>query len=745
MIRSLYCLLLVGASALTQASSLPDIERLVTLPKLDGTAPTTPTWSPDSSRIAFLWNDHGMPFRDVWLVDGPNSSPRRLSQHAPAAEDVLGTGPDLSLEALRERARQRQHNGVSTLIWHPDGQRILYVLNGRLLAVAVAVDEAGTEDLGAGGGNLLLSPDQRQLALLRGGDIWLHDLSDNTQTRLTALGEAGIAQVPIGAFTRPDAYISRLQFSPDGRTIAFEFVDQRQVRRVPFPSYLPGADYDEPLISEVRRPYPGDRDLIRRIGLIDVGSAEPRWLDLEGPERRVNLDFEFSPDGERLLIMQGADVAEERWIHIASLASGELRQVWHDQRPRRIYPIFRALWNHDGSRILFIGDSDGHYRLHELDPDTGASRALSGAYDIAGDRGAAWIARDPGSSDLFVISTEHSPYERHVHRLPADGGASQRLTRMAGLHQPTLAPDGSALALISSNDTTPAELYWLNLRADAVETRLTHSPLPEFSTHPWITPRYVSFPSRIDGHRIHARIFEPPGMAPGTRYPVLIGSLYSNTVLNQWTAERPITLLQQSWALAGDYITMVVDVRGSVGYGVDFREAFQGDWGRDDLEDIHSAVDYLTTLEHVDPDRIGVWGNSYGGLLVLSALFRKPGLFAAGVAGAPAVDIHHFTGFDQHLTRRPDTHPAIFEEGSLLDLGEQLQDPLLIIHGVHDDIVPLKTTLMLAEKLTLLGKDFELAIVHDSGHWWAQSEHYARYTFSRLDRFFRHHIPAGPR
>lgn len=151
-----------------------------------------------------------------------------------------------------------------------------------------------------------------------------------------------------------------------------------------------------------------------------------------------------------------------------------------------------------------------------------------------------------------------------------------------------------------------------------------------------------------------------------------------------------------------------------------------------------------STLDEVDPERIGIWGNSYGGLLVLSALFCKPGLFAAGVAGAPAVDVWHFTGFDQHLTRRPDTHPEIFATGSLLDWGQDLSDPLLIIHGLHDDIVPLKTTLMLAERLKLLGRRFELDIVHDSGHWWAESEHYAIYTFGRLIEFMHRHVPPGP-
>jgi dipeptidyl-peptidase 4 len=731
--------LLLPNPAQSSGKTAPELDSIVALPRLAGTAPSRPAWSPDSSQVAFLWNDHGMPFRDLWRVQVDEDEPVRLTRFAPDPESILGPGDDLSLEALRQRARTREHRGISDLIWHPDGERILFVLDGQL--TIVGHDGGEPETLGYGGGSLAISPDGRYLSMLRQGDLWLVDLTTFEIRQATQLGRPGIATVPIGAFVRPDAYIGRYQWAPDSSRIALEYIDQREVRRVPFPSYL----HEEPLLHEVRRPYPGDTDLVRRVGVLTIGEPEIDWLALEQPNRRLVLDMDWAPDSRRLMIMQGADVAEDRWIFVADSAAGHIEQVWHDHRPRRIYPIFRALWDHAGERILFIGDHENFYRLYALPTEGESPVRLSGDYDIAGERSAAWMALDRDGEGLLVVSSEHSPHERHVHLLNLEDGSSTRLTRMAGVHQPALSPDGRRLALISSSDTRPGELYLLDREDDHGERRITDSPLPEFHDYNWLEPRYESFASRIDDFTLHARIIEPPDMQPGERYPVIFGSIYSNTALNAWNPDRPTSILQQQMAMTGDYITVVVDVRGSVGYGVDFREAFQGDWGGDDLEDLHSAVEYLAGLEHVDSDRIGIWGNSYGGLLVLAALFEKPGLFAAGVAGAPAVDIHHFTGFDQHLTRHPDTHPDIFQHGSLLDLGEKLEDPLLIIHGLHDDIVPLKTTLMMAEKLKLLGKSFELDIVHDSGHWWAESDHYARYTFGRLDTFLRRHIAPGAR
>ncbi len=105
------------------------------------------------------------------------------------------------------------------------------------------------------------------------------------------------------------------------------------------------------------------------------------------------------------------------------------------------------------------------------------------------------------------------------------------------------------------------------------------------------------------------------------------------------------------------FIVVQVDVRGSVGYGRAFREAFLMDYGGKDLDDLAAVADGLAALPYVDRARMGIYGSSYGGLLSAYALLKRPGMFAAGVAAAPALDPHAFGPDDVAITRSPQTPP----------------------------------------------------------------------------------------
>jgi dipeptidyl-peptidase-4 len=188
------------------------------------------------------------------------------------------------------------------------------------------------------------------------------------------------------------------------------------------------------------------------------------------------------------------------------------------------------------------------------------------------------------------------------------------------------------------------------------------------------------------------------------------------------------------------YIVVQVDVRGSVGYGRAFREAFLMDYGGKDLDDIEAVVRGLAQRPYVDASRMGLWGSSYGGLLTVFTLLKKPGLFAAGVAGAPATDPFAFGPDDIAITRTPASHPDAFVRGSAQHLGDGLRDHLLIIHGVMDDVVPFRTTMTLIERLILLGKDVDLATAPAATHGWTAREPYAIFFYRKLLNYFDQHL-----
>ncbi|MEP7382582.1 MAG: prolyl oligopeptidase family serine peptidase, partial [Gemmatimonadota bacterium] len=693
------------------------IERLVALPSLTGTTPASPAWSPDSRYLAFRWNDRGMPARDLWIVDRGGTTPRRL------------TSPDGDAAPA-----------VSGFAWFPDEPSIAFLRSGDVWRIGV--DGTAARRLSEDGGDkssLAVSPDGRWVSYLRDGDLWFLPREGGAATRATSIGVPPIGTVSLGTYFRNDVEIGdatwggdapAYAWSPDSRTIALHVVDRRGVRRTAIPYYLG----DSAILNVLRRPFPGDSNEVRQLALYDVTLRRLSMLALPSPSTRRIANVAWSPRGE-LLVDQESDDAIDRWLYLTG-PGGTLRLIWHDHRTSRIYNAIASTWHPDGRRVVITGDLDDRYRLYALTPGDSLPRPLTPATsDVDG----AAIAV-PATRQLYYTSTDPDPANRQIWRLGASG-APVRLTDRPGIHTPLPSPDGTSLAFLHTDDITPLELYLGSAATPRAAHRITTSPSADFAAQPWVRARYVTFPSRTAGVTLHARILEPPGLDSTQRYPVLFGPVYSNTVRNRWAGLY--ASVQQMLAIELGFIVVQVDVRGSTGYGRAFREQFLMDWGGGDLDDLEDAVNHMKALPYVDGDRIGIWGSSYGGTLTVYSLLKKPGLFRAGVAGAPATDPHYFGSDDVAIVRRPQTHPDAFLRGAR-QYAAQLQDHLLIIHGMEDDVVPFQTTVALAEELMRQGKDFDVAFAPAATHGWTQRPYYARYLLQRLVDHFVRYLGRGP-
>ncbi len=707
--RLLFLLLLAAPVHAAEPPLRLTLERVVSRrPALSGTSPARPAWSPDGKAVAFLWNDRAMPERQVWWVNRDGSGLRRLTE-------------------------PRASGGVSELAW-VSGQQLVYLEAGEVRRVG---SSGGTPEVLAHAAGerseLSVSPDGRNAAWIQDGDLWVLPLAGGGPVQATHVAVKGIGKGG-GVYGRPDVELGRSAWdedlapawSPDGRFLALQYTDRRGVHAFPIPDYLT----PEATLDHVRRGAPGEVNDLRTVALVDVPARRLRLLELPEPTRWHIVGLAFSPRGQ-LLLDRETDDSVDRALQLVDPATGALTEVWSDHRPSRIYNRVASAWHPDGRRILLTGDLDERYRLYLLTPGSREPTPLtSGAHDVLG----AALA-PPGAKVIHYLSNAPSPEQRQVWRIPAEGGAATRVSPLPGADHAVVSPDGGAVAILHSDDTAPTELY-LGAR------RITRSPPPEFDRVRWGRVEYRRLPSTSAGVPLHVRIVTPAGMQPGRRYPVLFGPVYSNTVRNQWNP-RFGGLMQL--LVEHGYVLVQVDSRGSTGYGRAFREKFLFEWGRGDLDDYQDAVAGMKTLPFVDPGRIGIFGSSYGGLLTIFSLFRRPGLFQAGVAGAPATDPRYYGSDDVAIARTPAAAPEVFDRGRAALYAGGLEDPLLIIHGMADDVVPFQTSVMLTEALLKAHKRFEFAFTPTATHAWAAREDDALYLYGRLVDFFERWIPPGPR
>jgi dipeptidyl-peptidase 4 len=183
-------------------------------------------------------------------------------------------------------------------------------------------------------------------------------------------------------------------------------------------------------------------------------------------------------------------------------------------------------------------------------------------------------------------------------------------------------------------------------------------------------------------------------------------------VLNNWGGALQQYLVQQGWAVFS------VDGRGTPDRGKAFEDAIYRAMSSVEVDDQLAGVNWLKKQDFVDPKRIAVYGWSYGGYMTLRLLERAPGVFAAGVSGAP---VTQWELYDTHYTERYMGMPtgngvAIYNKASALEHADAIADPMLLIHGMADDNVVFENTTALMAKLQQSAKPFETMVYPGQTH-----------------------------
>ena len=677
-------------------------DTLYSEPSIIGTLPTAASWSADGKSLAFLWNDAGHTFRDVWIWDRDTRVRRRLTH-------------------LGEGRTSGEPQGIAELAWLSEG-RLAFVLQGQLYLV---LDNGTVSPLAIGTGNvtaIAASADGKTLAFLSG-------------TALTTVAADVTAQPTTLWSGSTFVGVETFQWGANG-SLVFVEADDTNTRKIEIAYDSRGEARKDRFV----RAFPGDLLTRRRVGLLTAGAATPVWFDRPDAEDAI-WGYGLSQDGTSLFINSSDLSIKNHTIFLFGIRSGARSIAYAAHDPVKIRPDWQVAFAPDNKTLLVLTDRDGFNHLHRLaGPGAALEPITSGPWEIA-----EFVLDAAGDTIYFVANAAH-PAERHVYAVPLAGGAITRLTGPAGIHVPTYAPDFSAFADLFSDDMTPPELFVQPLQAMASPVQVTHSPLPAFAQTHWAEVRYVPFKSHVDGAELMARVMLPHGFEPNGSHPMVVGSVYSDGLLNQWggRAAHPSWGIDQYLASRG-FVVVSPEIRGSFGRGRDWNRAMLNSYGTQDIEDIADCVTTLTGLGYADPKRVGLWGSSYGGLMTLMSLFKKPGFYAAGFAGAPATNVWHAypeQGWIMGLTEGEDFVER-YRAQSALYHSAGLADALTIIHGTKDEVVLYADTMALVEKLIDQGKTFELVSLPGTGHAWAkQSRTLTRFAYGKLAAHFERHLKA---
>ncbi len=374
-----------------------------------------------------------------------------------------------------------------------------------------------------------------------------------------------------------------------------------------------------------------------------------------------------------------------------------------------------AGWHPDSRRLAVTSDASGQNRAGILDVETGAVRWLS-------PKGVEEHALRFSKRGRWLATFRNHESEIRPILYDVESGAPRELELPAGLAFGAQFFDGDRKLLLQyATDTARASLLSYDLERDTCEMLLA----PEYgSIEPgvFVEAKHVWYPT-FDGKRIPALLYAPRDIAPGDRLPALVHVHGGPTA--QWF--RGFDPFAQFLVDRG-FVVVEPNIRGSTGYGVDFRDAAIKDWGGADLEDVAAAAAYLRELPYVDPKRLVVFGGSYGGYMTFIAATKKPDLWRAAVAWVGISDLHrmweeskeHFRYFLREQMGDPEKDRALWRDRSAIEFAGQLRAKLLMVHGVNDPRCPVSQSRIFRDRLRELGRkdgeDFEYVELGDEGH-----------------------------
>ncbi|WP_348708333.1 S9 family peptidase [uncultured Pseudoalteromonas sp.] len=711
-IKSLSLALPVVATAFSVTADPLTLERIFDDPSLAGKAPVQLKFSPDGSRVTYLQGKTDDYNRyDLWEYNLKDNKNRLLVDSA-----ALFSGPEnLSDEEKARRERQRIFGkGILEYKWSKDGKALLFPLNGDLYYYELnSAKSRKLTDTEAFETDARFSPKGHYVSFIREQNLYALNLKTGQEIQLSKDG-GGVIKNGMAEFVAQEEMgrMTGYWWSGDESKIAYTRVDESPVKEA-----IRNEIYaDEVKLFNQRYPFTGTDNVKIQLGVVSINNQKTDWVDL-GDEQDIYIARAKWLKDNKTLSYQWQDRSQHnlelRFYNSETkkqtVALKETSDTW-------INLHFDLQFLNDKKHFVWASERDGFKHLYLYRTNGEMIRQITqGEWVIDSLKGI-----DEKKGIVYFAGRKDTALESHLYSVPLfKKGEIKRVTELGAYHNVVIAKDNKTFIDNSSSVNKPGSAALRKINGEFItwleENKLDKShPLTPYLAD-LITPEYGTLTAE-DGQIMHYRLFKPTNYQDGKKHPVIVnvyGGPHAQRVTNSWRSKN---LYFQYMAQQG-YVIFQLDNRGSYNRGKKFEDVIYKHLGVAEVADQIKGVEFLRTLDYVDPERIGIYGHSYGGYMALMTMFKAGDYFKAGVSGAPVTD---WALYDTHYTERYVGHPATnakgYEASAVFPYAEGLKGPLMIYHGMADDNVLFTHATKLFKQLQDQEKQFEMMTYPGSKH-----------------------------
>jgi dipeptidyl-peptidase 4 len=469
-------------------------------------------------------------------------------------------------------------------------------------------------------------------------------------------------------------------WSNSGQKLAFYRMDESMVTQ--YPIYI--LDSMPAQVRNVRYPYAGAKSHQVTLGIYDLKSKQTLYLQTGEPQEQYLTNIAWTPDDRYVLVA----VVNRSQDHLNQYDAGTgafVKTLFEEKNDKWVEPEKPAIFV-KGSKDQFVWHSErnGFNQLYLMDLSGRMIRQISkGDAPVT-----AFYGFDEYGEHCYYQMADESGLNRYVYSAKLATGQSSKISIDEGTHNALVSSTGKYLVDIFHNLVTPRLAYVQSTQKPESRQVIFGAPNP-LANHKIGSTQLVKIPS-VSGMGLNGRLITPPDFDSKKQYPAIVyvyNGPHVQMVTNTWLGNADLWM----YRLAQEgFVVFALDGRGSAHRGLRFEGSVHRQLGLAEMEDQLTGVSYLKAQGYIDPARIGVYGWSYGGFMATSLMTRPEAkdIFKCGIGGGPVLDWRMYEiMYTERYMDHPEENKEGYEKSSLFNYIDNLNRPLMLIHGSSDDVV----------------------------------------------------------